>query len=231
MDVRLIPVKLKQRLNKLSSFDFDNLECWQIVEAVNKAQTEFVRNQRSGTNKFKTGDETTIQLVDDLQFLLKSATLRGVNRNDYFESVILPSDYIAYKRVYIYASKDTCQYERVKCDLVEEANIDVYLDDPNMKPSFEWRTTIATLFGNKVRVYTNSDFSVDELELVYYREPRPISLSGCLDIAGNPGVNVDPEFRDEVMEIIIDNAAAILAGDIENINQLQILTNRTDKNT
>lgn len=231
MDVRLIPKKLEQRLNKLSSFDFDNIECWQIIEAVGKAQLEFTRNQLSGTNKFKTGDETTNQLVADLQFLLKPATLQGVNRNDYFESVELPQDYLAHKRIYIHASKDDCSYQRIKCHLVEEANVDVYLDDPNMNPSFEWRETFATLVGNKIRVYTDSKFNVNDLELLYYRYPNPISLSGCLDISGNPGTNINPEFKDDAVEIIIDAAAAILAGDIQDINQLQILTQRTDKNT
>ncbi len=231
MDVRLIPKKIEQRLNKLGSFDFDNIECWQIIEAFNKVQIEFPRNQIAGANKFRTGDETTTQMVDDLQFLLKPATLKGVNRNDYFESELLPEDYLAFKRVFVYASTESCENQKIKCDLVEEANIDTYLDDPNINPSFGWRTTLATLFGNKIRIYTNSQFKVNSLELVYYRYPRKISLSGCLDISGNPGTNIDPEFKDDIVEILVDSAAAVLAGDIQDINQVQILTQRTQKNT
>ena len=36
-----IVIKVKQRINKLDSQDYDNLECWQIVEAFNKAQVEW----------------------------------------------------------------------------------------------------------------------------------------------------------------------------------------------
>jgi hypothetical protein len=43
MDNKLIQLKIKQRLNKLASFDYDNIESWQIQEAFNKAQLEWTR--------------------------------------------------------------------------------------------------------------------------------------------------------------------------------------------
>jgi hypothetical protein len=54
-----IEIKVKQRLNKLDSQDYDNIQCWQIVEAFNKAQVEWVRRQLHGTNAFKEGDESS----------------------------------------------------------------------------------------------------------------------------------------------------------------------------
>ena len=50
-------IKLKQRLNKLDSQDYDNIECWQVVEAFNKAQVEWARRQLHGINVVKEGDE------------------------------------------------------------------------------------------------------------------------------------------------------------------------------
>lgn len=231
MDVRLIPVKVRQRLNKLSSSDYDNLEPWQIVEAFNKFQLEWVRNQIQGTNMRKDGAESTIRKVDDLQSLLKPLQLKGINRDYYFESTKLPEDYLDYSRVTLYASKGECKRQRLRGRLVEEANIDIYLDDPNINPSFIWRSTLVTLVGDRIRVYTNKDFIIDEIDGLYYRYPRPISLSGVKDINDNPGTNINPEFSDDIVEILIDGAAAILAGDIQDLNQNQILTNRTDKNT
>ena len=35
MNNTTLQIKFKQRLNKLASNDYDNLECWQIVEAFN----------------------------------------------------------------------------------------------------------------------------------------------------------------------------------------------------
>ena len=45
-----ITIKMKQRINKLDSQDYDNIECWQVVEAFNKAQVEWSRRQLHGIN-------------------------------------------------------------------------------------------------------------------------------------------------------------------------------------
>ena len=50
-------LKLKQRLNKLDSQDYDNILCFQVVEAFNKAQVEWSRRQLHGINMKKEGDE------------------------------------------------------------------------------------------------------------------------------------------------------------------------------
>ncbi len=48
-----IVIKLKQRINKLDSQDYDNIECWKAVEAFNKAQVERCRRQLHGLNIVK----------------------------------------------------------------------------------------------------------------------------------------------------------------------------------
>ena len=63
MDVRLIPIKIKERLNKLSSNDYDNLECWQFIEAFNKAQLDWSRANLHGGNQYREGDEQTRSLA------------------------------------------------------------------------------------------------------------------------------------------------------------------------
>lgn len=230
MDVRLIPKKLQQRLNKLSSSDYDNLECWQIIEAYNKAEREWARRQIHGGNQFREGAETSRVRVDDLQVLLKPVSLKGINRDYYFETQTIPTDYMAFSRAFVRADKDNCKDQRISCRLREDANTDLYLDDESFNPSFLWRSTFVTLVGDKIRVYTNNDFTVKSLELVYYRQPKGINLSGCQDITGVPGTNVNPEFKDDIVEIVIDEAASILAGDIESLNQAQITKQRAESN-
>ena len=72
-----ITVKVKQRLNKLDSNDYDNIETWQVSEAFNKAQVEWVRRQLHGNNIFKEGDEFSKRRIDDLQVLLRELPLAG----------------------------------------------------------------------------------------------------------------------------------------------------------
>jgi len=75
MQNSVLTIKIKQRLNKLDSNDYDNIECWQIVEAFNKAQVEWSRRQLHGINILKEGDEQSTRRKDDLQVLLNSQSL------------------------------------------------------------------------------------------------------------------------------------------------------------
>ena len=88
-----ITIKMKQRLNKLDSNDYDNIECWQVVEAFNKAQVEWARRQLHGINLVKEGDEQSTRRKDDLQVLLSTFTLSLVDK-EYYYAGAFPSEYL-----------------------------------------------------------------------------------------------------------------------------------------
>jgi hypothetical protein len=223
MNNNLLQIKIKQRLNKLASMDYDNIECWQIAEAFNKAQLEWVRRQLHGSNLFKEGDEQSKRRVDDLQILLSTQDLKGVYEKMFFESTILPANYLEFKRVSTQAKSDCCPKRSITVYQAEEADADLLITDRFSKPSFEWAETFCTLFGNKVRIYTNGEFEVVEPKLIYYRKPISVKFNGCTDPETNTLVTADVpcEFKDDIVELLIDEAASILAGDIESINQYQ----------
>jgi hypothetical protein len=225
-------IKVQERLNKLASNDYDNLECWQIAEAFNKAQIEWVRRQLHGGNIYKEGDEQSTRRVDDLQILLKTESLNGNKRQGYFESLNLPADYLHFKRVAIKASSDCCSAKPFVVYQAEEADVDVLLKDHNTKPSFEWAETFFTMVGNRVRIYTNDEFIVENPSIMYYRIPRPVQFIGCSDITTGTVFTADQtcEFKDDVAEAIVDDACAILAGDIESMIQIQRNTQNADRN-
>jgi hypothetical protein len=79
-----ITIKIKQRLNKLDSNDYDNIECWQIVESFNKAQVEWTRRQLHGGNQYKEGDEQSTRRKDDLQVLMKKYDLSLYPKDYYY---------------------------------------------------------------------------------------------------------------------------------------------------
>lgn len=212
-----IQLKIKERINKLASYDNDNLECWQIVEAFNKAQLDFVR-------RLVYKGEESKETLEDLQILIKETVLKGSNQTNYFESTKLPQDFLASNRVDILAQKGDCTKSDFKTYLVENANISLYLTDALAKPSFEWRETLTTIQGNTLRVYTNGEFDIKKVTLSYYRNPQPITIAGCADISqeGLETLKDTPcEFKDTLIEKLIDETAAILAADIESWNQVQ----------
>ena len=226
-------LKIKQRLNKLASQDYDNLECWQLVEAFNKAQISWLRSNLHGTNRKQEGDEQSKTRIDDFQVLLNSKPkkLNFANRGIYSEAE-LPSDYLTWKRISVSGKNDCCEDRPFMVYLVPDADVDILLRDPNKQPDFEWAETFCTLASNKVKVYTDKKFSISEGFLFYYRQPRRIEVLGCSDPYSlvTSTAEVTCELKMDLIELIIDEAVTILSGDIESMNQHQIASINVERN-
>ncbi|NBW34093.1 MAG: hypothetical protein EBR30_03575 [Cytophagia bacterium] len=232
MNNNVLQVKIKQRLNKLASNDYNNVECWQIAEAFNKAQVEWVRRQVHGNNLRREGDESSKSLIDDLQVLLTEQSISGNNQGLYFETNLIPANYMYFKSLSIKSQTECCPDRSVSCYLAEVANVSSLLDDPFRRPSAEWGETFCTMQGNRFRIYHDNKFTVASPKLTYYRFPQAVSFVGCVNPAtGAPTIDVESEFKDDIVEIIIDEAAAILAGDIELFNQYQRTKTNSQTNT
>lgn len=218
MKLSLVSIKIDNRMNKGASLDYDNLWPHTKEEAFNKAVTEWVRRQIHGKNQTQEGDEESGIRVDDLQVLLKtepSLTLR--DRGVYVETSKLPPDYQHYKRLTPYVTKGNCKAVYIKSHLREEANV----DDLQTIPSFSFEETFHTLIGNRAHVYHNKDFTIDRVSLTYYRVPKQYSFKKLDTVV---------EFKDDVCEILIDEACKILASDIESLNQKTLAQEREETN-
>lgn len=219
-----LQIKVRERLNKLASNDYDNIECWQIVEAFNKAQIEWIRRQLRGGNIFQDGDEQSVRRIDDLQRILLQVDLPIQDQGIYWDMVNeIPDNYLQYKRIDVKAKDecDECPPRPMNVYLAEEANRAQLLRDDMKKPNYEWAETFATLIDNKARIFTNNEFDLCDAELTYYRFPVNIQILNCVDpYTGVASVtNIDCEFKDDIVELMIDEAVAIVAADIESGGQ------------
>ena len=233
MNNQLIQVKVTQRLNKLSSADYGNIECWMIAEAFNKAMDAWVSRQLEGINQTKSTAEGSIRSIDKLQVILTQLPLTMVASadNSYWDGA-LPANYNEWSRVSANAvdASQCCPPRKLKIFLGEEADMDVDLLDKNRRPSYEWAETIGSVMGGKVRIYTNGCFNLDTPVLTYYRRATHIQIAGCVDPDTNAPVTTDVlcEFPNNVIETMIDEAAAILANDMDNYNKMQVLNGNAE---
>src|SRR6187399_136885 len=99
MTVREAFAKIKLRLNKSDSADFDNLWGYVMAEGLNKAITDSIRRMKRGKNQTQEGDEETDTRVDDLQILLKTEALTVRDKGTYVQTNSLPTDYLYFKRL------------------------------------------------------------------------------------------------------------------------------------
>ena len=233
MNNDIIQLKVKQRLNKLASQDYDNIECWQIVEAFNKAQLTWCRRQLHGANAMQEGDEGSKRRIDDLQVILYEKDIILNKRDLYYESELLPSDYFEWKRISVKASHKDCDNSRnMIVYLAEEGNVDSLLRDKNKQPNFAWGETFCTLKGNKIKIFTNNQFTVNSGKLIYYKQPRRIEILGCVDpyTTLESQSDIECEFKDDIIELMIDETVKILAGDMESFNQQQTASSQVETN-
>lgn len=228
-----ILIKVKQRLNKLASNDYDNIESWQIIEAFNKAQVDWCRRNLHGVNTKQEGDEQSTRRIDDLQVLLTTSNLLMSNKQVYFESTNFPTNYLQFKRLSASAKSDCCpQPKKLVVYLAEQANVDELLRDRNKQPNYEWGETFATLSGNQVQIYTNKEFDIHSVTFHYYRQPRHIEISGVVDPYTGilSTTDVVSEFKDDLVELFIDEAVKMIAGDIESMIQFQRMNQSVEQN-
>lgn len=223
MNVLLLQKKIEERLNKLSSKDYGNIEPWQIVEAFNKAQLQWVRRQLQGVNQLRTGAEGSIRRIDDLRFILTTAPVILTDAGRWYEGP-LPADYMEWSRVSAQI-KDSCCPDRPAVIFIgEESNRDILLADVGKQPNFEWATTFSTIEKDTLRIYTNELFDISSAAITYYKYPVNIAIAGTPDIY-SPGVispaNVESEAPGDVQEIMVDEAVMILAGDMDQFEQMQ----------
>lgn len=229
MTPQLVVIKMRLRLNKLHSQDYDNIEDWKVMEAVNKAQLEWMRKAIHGINRSQEGDEVSRVRVDDLQQFLLEVPLGGSNKDTYFQSDLLPTNYLWFKKIIPEVERGACQGVPLESMLVEEANVPVYMFDWNFSPSFEWRQTFHTIIGNSLRVYTNGHFQVQNVKLTYYRAPHKVDINGYTHEDATSSSNQNMEFKDDVAELILDMAASILAADVEYMTAAQITAQRAEQ--
>jgi hypothetical protein len=217
MTNQLLRIELEQRLNKLSSSDYVNLECWMLAAAFNKAMDAWVSRQLEGINQTKSTAEGSIRSIDKLQIILQDSPL-VMNKNDEYWEASLPDDYVEWSRLSANAVANCCPPRKLKIFLGEQADLDIALLDKNRQPSFEWAETLATVMSGTVRIYTNNCFDINEPVITYYRRARHVKFANCADpdTGEYNEVDVECEFPTNMTETIIDEAAAILANDMDS---------------
>lgn len=86
---------------------------------------------------------------------------------DLFKSYNLPKDHYMTLAVYPFINKDKCAKSSVTASYIKHFQIKECLNNPNCKPSFNWRETVYNETKNEINIFHNNEFDVVELYIDY----------------------------------------------------------------
>lgn len=216
--------EFKLMLNKVNRQDNVDVPIEDILVYLNRAQLAWIKTKINPNNVYKAGYDSIRKRIDDLQRLkVDNIALTPVKTNDLLYlgfdcSIDGLNDYMFYLSSYAVAKKKKCE-KTLTIDLVKHGDLSTRYLDANFSPSFEWRTTLATLGDNKLTVYSGEDFSIQKVFLTYLRYPKAIDMEGYTKLDGTNSVDADCELPEYAKPDIVDLAVKFAAQ--SNDNQAQ----------
>lgn len=164
--------------------------------------------------------------IDDIEELLildEQLTPIKVGKNN--DSFKLPNDFYRRATGYCFASKGNCTDNSMVVWFIKPKNLDVYLKNSNLSPSFEYQETIGLINNGKVSIY-KSDFNIDEAYINYYKKALDIDITGYTKIDGFSSVNINTNLSDINAEEVLNLAALEALRNYENTESAQLAASR-----
>lgn len=216
MNIKTCHLYLTDKLNKLSSNFNQNLPYHSCVRAINEAIYYWFDERLKVEERDKT-------IQRELQFLIEDKELVPSLIEDKFNEYDLPIDYYHPSLLLVDARLDQC-FICIHSSLVENSNVSILLNDEVTKPDYEWEQCFHTIRNNKVVIYkdTKNNYDLDKIVLHYYRKPLLVNMaSGHIDESGILTSDINLEFPESSSFEILDIAAKILAGNINDQGRFQ----------
>jgi hypothetical protein len=237
----MIPVEeliyeFKLNLNKMDRQDNVQVPLEDILVFLNQAQISWVKSKVGENNIFRDGYEGTRKRIDDLQVLkVNDASLTLQKTTDvlykgYKADLKTIPDYMMYVMSHVGARKEDCK-AGLTVDLIRQNDLSSLYLDANFSPSYEWRTTLATIGQDNIIVYTDDTFEIENLYLTYLRYPMPIDSEGYIKIDGLDSSKQDCELPYYAKADILNLATKFAAQSVDNQAQSTFAEDRSVKNT
>lgn len=173
----------------------------------NTSQNKFVEWVLNKRNEDKIRYISNLLVESELQYDSKTEVAH------FFQK---PEDFFDHSNLIVYASTKTCPTRKLdKVFEIKSDDVEEMLADEYNKPSFEFSETFYHYTGKGLKIYTNSEFSIDKAKLTYYRYPVQVNISGYINEFNQNSQTVHPEFDDKVVDRILQ----VMAKDFSSNNQ------------
>lgn len=167
--------------------------------------------------------------IDDIQeLLILDEELEFIKAGKINDTYKLPDNFYRRATGYCFASKGNCTDNSCVVWFIKPKNLDIYLKNTNLSPSFEYQETIALINNDKVSIY-KTDFNINEFYVNYYQEPIEIDIEGYTKIDGSASVNINTNLSKVNAEEVLNLAALEALRNYENSESAQLAASRINK--
>lgn len=235
MSVKLMHYDYKNKLNKLDSNQYRNIQIPDIDRKLNEAAHIFIKSIAQPRYAKMIGLEMNQRTIEDLRTILIDSLSIPVTTTDglsYFAT--LPNDYQYPTNMKVVASKDNCKDKN--CEVIIRKHDDKHEDSPFDISSFEWREVNVHFVGNKIRIFTDGTFVVNSLILDYLKKIKYIHNAEDFNALGYvlPDGTILTGYQDcelpvDVHNEIVDLAVLITSGEL-NTADYQLKQNKIQFN-
>ena len=242
----MIPVdsllyKIDQKLNKLSTNEYQQINLEDKILALNEAQIKLIKQRVDGfgtvsglgLDAFKKRYEDIQKLIENYEDHALDLTLTNPLLHQWtaYVDTLVPK-YMFYIDSYFLANKGRCtdRIIYINKELVKHGDITVLINNTHYKPSFEYQETFNNINSNQISVYTDGTFTPTKLYLSYLRYPKYIDKEGYITINGDPSITQDCELQTYLEDELLDITVQSLAMYTENVSAVQSAQMRIQTN-
>lgn len=223
--------KLEQRLNKLSSSQFQSISKEDRILVLNESQLKLIKKKLNKNNPEQEGYDSMKKRYEDLQILVVPfENLPVTKTNDIHTSyqgdiTQLSQKYFVPLDMYCLATRGNCKKHPIYIQRVaRHGDLFSLMFNTNYAPSFNYQETLCLISGNNIIVYSNDldgDFIVTDLFVEYLRYPQEMDIAGYTKLDGTQSTNSDCELVDYLEDELLDIAVMQLAMNTGNDNVMQ----------
>ena len=233
----MIPVdsllyKIDQKLNKLSTNEYQQIQLEDKILSLNEGQIKLVKQKLDGPATPSTlGLDAFRKRYEDLQKLIENYEdhpLDLVPTNPQLHQYTadltgITPEYMFYMDSYVVADKGRCKDRTIwiNRELVHHGDIPVIINNTHYRPSFEYQETFSNINTNQIMVYSDGTFTPKTLYLSYLRYPKRIDKTGYIHFDGTDSVDSNCELalylEDELVDLVVENLAMYT----ENVSAVQ----------
>lgn len=230
--------KLDMRLNKKVSLEHQSIPLEDKILALNEAQIKLIKKKVGTNNIYGLGLDSFKKRYEDLQQLIvQFEPLSVIGTADIYPSyqadlTLLKNLFMFPLDMYSLCTKGSCIDRPVYLSkLVKHGDISTLMFNVQYAPSFEYQESFATISSNKIIIYTDGTFVVNQFNLSYLRYPVKIDSEGYINFNGTNSANEDCELPDYLEDELLDLATLELGMDTDNTPVIQYndIRNKTNE--